>query len=110
MPYDVALAARIRAILAGEPALVEKKMFGGIGFMLGGNMACAPMADGRLLVRVAPESSDRLGTLAHAGLMEQKGKTMRGWVMVSPAGFAGDDDLRAWVAHGADYARSLPPK
>jgi TfoX/Sxy family transcriptional regulator of competence genes len=109
MPYDAALAERIRLLLSGEPGLTEKKMFGGIGFMIGGNMACGPMADGRLLVRVAPDVSASLAERAHASLMEQRGKPMRGWVMVAPEGFAGAS-LAEWVEAGAGYARSLPPK
>lgn len=110
MPYDAALAARIRTLLAGEPDLVEKKMFGGSGFLIRGNMACGPMADGRLMVRVSPESSDALAARPHASLMEQRGKAMRGWVLVDRAAFESEEGLAEWVGHGASFARSLPAK
>ena len=75
-----------------------------------GNMAVGTLSDGSMLVRVAPDASDALTQLPHASLMEQRGKGMRGWIVVAPEGYAADADLAAWVARGAGYARGLPPK
>lgn len=110
MPPNPALVARIRPLVADEPGLVEKSMFGGVGFLVRGNMACGTMSDGSLLVRAAPDDSDTLTALPHATLMEQRGKGMRGWITVAAEGYAADADLAAWVTRGVTYARSLPPK
>jgi TfoX/Sxy family transcriptional regulator of competence genes len=102
MAYDEALAARIRALV---PDATEKKMFGGLAFLIGGNMAVAASGQGGLLVRVDPDESDELVATTSAEPMEMRGRSMRGWLRV-PAG----DDLEAWVERGAAYARTLPPK
>jgi hypothetical protein len=110
MAYDEELAARIRALLAGERALVEKKMFGGLAFLIGGNMAVAASGQGGVLVRVDPEESDELVASTEASLMEMRGRSMRGWLRVDAEDVRGDRELAAWVERGATYARSLPAK
>ena len=110
MAYDEALAERIRRRLAGEPGVVEKKMFGGLAFLIGGNMAVAASGQGGLLVRVDPEESDELVASTPATLMEMGGRSMRGWLRVDSADVSSGGDLAAWVERGATYARSLPAK
>jgi TfoX/Sxy family transcriptional regulator of competence genes len=107
MAYDEELAERIRTLVAGEPGLTEKKMFGGLAFLIGGNMAVAASGQGGLLVRVDPAESDELVATTDAWPMEMRGRSMKGWLRVDP----GDDrELSAWVARGASYARGLPAK
>lgn len=109
MAYSELLAQRVRDALAGQAGVTEKKMFGGIAFMLQGNMCCGVMKD-ELMVRVGPE--------AHAGAMAQpntrefamSGRPMPGWILVTPDGVATDEGLRDWVQRGVDFARSLPAK
>jgi TfoX/Sxy family transcriptional regulator of competence genes len=110
MAYDEELAARIRALLAGERDVVEKKMFGGLAFLIGGNMAVAASGQGGVLVRVDPEASDELVASTEASLMEMRGRSMRGWLRVDAGHVSGDPELAAWVERGATYARSLPAK
>ena len=110
MPYDEDLANRIREQLAGEDAITEKKMFGGLAFLLHGNMSVAASHTGGLLVRVDPADNDDALAQPHAGLMEMGGRTMEGWIRVDPEGLESDEDLAGWVARGVGYARSLPPK
>jgi TfoX/Sxy family transcriptional regulator of competence genes len=110
VPYDEKLASRMRAALSGTPGLSEKKMFGGIGFMVGGNMACGVMADGRMLLRCADEDHGRFTKEAGAAAMERGGKAMKGWVLVDAAALAPDAAFRTWVARGRDFAASLPAK
>ena len=107
MAYDEELAARIRALVAGEASLTEKKMFGGLAFLIGGNMAVAASGQGGLLVRVDPEQSDALVAETNAEPMVMRGREMAGWLRVDPAD---DDELRTWAERGVSYARSLPPK
>jgi TfoX/Sxy family transcriptional regulator of competence genes len=108
--YDEELAARIRALVSGEPGLAEKKMFGGLGFMVGGNMAVAASGQGGLLVRVDPEESPELVASTAAYNMVMRGRPMDGWLRVDDADVAGEAELAAWVERGVAYARSLPPK
>jgi TfoX/Sxy family transcriptional regulator of competence genes len=110
MAYDEALAERIRSLLDAEPALTEKKMFGGLGFMIGGNMAVAASGQGGLLVRVDPEESDEFVSSTPAYPMEMRGRRMAGWLRVDSADLEADDALAGWVGRGVSYARSLPPK
>ena len=110
MAYDEALAERIRRLVAAEPTLTEKKMFGGLGFMVGGNMAVAASGQGGLLVRVDPDESEELVSSTPAYPMEMRGREMAGWLRVDSADVAGDDDLAGWVGRGVTYARSLPAK
>jgi TfoX/Sxy family transcriptional regulator of competence genes len=110
MPYDEQLADRIRELLADEPNLTEKKMFGGIGFMVGGNMAVGASSQGGILVRVDPEQSDELVSSTHAYPMEMRGRSMAGWLRVDAEHVHDQAELVRWVEIGSAYARSLPPK
>jgi TfoX N-terminal domain len=109
MAYDEALAARIRDILGGAEGVAEKKMFGGIAFLINGNMACGVNRDD-MIVRLEPEQTDAALAEPHVRLFDMTGRPMKGWVVVGPAGVADDADLRSWVGRGADFARSLPAK
>ena len=109
MAYDEALADRIRELL-GEPGVTEMKMFGGLGFLIGGNMAVAASGQGGLLVRVDPEESDTLMASTNARPMEMRGRQMKGWLRVAADDVASDPELAPWVDIGAAYARSLPAK
>lgn len=110
MAYDEHLAERIRGILGEDPAVTQKKMFGGLAFLLGGNMAVAASGQGGLMLRCDPELTDAL--VGHDGVarMEMRGRLMDGWIRVAPDVVATEEDLRRWVGIGADYARSLPAK
>ena len=110
MAYDEELAGRIRALLGGRDDLTEKEMFGGLAFLLSGNMAVAASGQGGILVRVDPEESDELVASTAAEPMEMRGRQMAGWLRVDTADVAADDELAAWVDRGATYAASLPPK
>ena len=110
MAYDEELSARIRTLVAGEPALTEKKMFGGLAFLVGGNMAIAASGQGGLLVHVDPEQSDELVESTNARLMEMRGRQMRGWLRVAPDDLRTKAQLAKWVELGTTYARSLPAK
>ena len=110
MPYDEALAERIRELVAGEPDLAEQKMFGGLAFLIGGNMAVAASGQGGLLVHVDPVVSDELVATTSARLMEMRGRTTRGWLRVDSEEVAGEPQLAKWVDLGTTYARSLPAK
>jgi TfoX/Sxy family transcriptional regulator of competence genes len=109
MAYDKVLAERIRLLLAAQPGLSERKMFGGIGFMLHGNMACGVIGD-RLIVRVGLDRYKEMLTLPHTHLFDTTGRPMRGWITVSPEGYASEDDLKSWLDRAVDFARTLPPK
>lgn len=109
MAYDEGLAQRIREAVDDQPGLSETKMFGGIGFMLQGNMACGVIGED-LIVRVGPEAYDKALGQEHARPFDFTGREMRGWVMVGPAGYEEDGDLGAWLRRGLDFVRSLPPK
>jgi TfoX/Sxy family transcriptional regulator of competence genes len=108
--YDEELAGRIRALLGGRDDLTEKEMFGGLAFLLSGNMAVAASGQGGILVRVDPEESDELVASTSAAPMEMRGRQMAGWLRVDTADVAADDELAAWVERGATYAASLPAK
>jgi TfoX/Sxy family transcriptional regulator of competence genes len=108
--YDEDLAERIRGLLGSERNVTEKKMFGGLSFLVGGNMAVAASGQGGLLVRVDPEESDELVASTPATLMEMGGRSMRGWLRVGSADVSSDGELAAWVDRGTTYARSLPAK
>jgi TfoX/Sxy family transcriptional regulator of competence genes len=108
--YDEELAARIRKLVEGEPDLKEQRMFGGLAFLIGGNMAVAASGSGGLLVRVDPDESDELVASTNATLMEMRGRTMRGWLRVGADDVGTKRDLSRWVTRGTEYARSLPPK
>jgi TfoX/Sxy family transcriptional regulator of competence genes len=110
MAYDEELADRIRALLGDRRSLTEKKMFGGLAFLVGGNMAIAASGQGGILVRVDPDESDGLVASTPAEPMEMRGRSMAGWLRVDTAAVADDRELAAWVERGASYAGSLPPK
>ncbi|MCA1657646.1 MAG: TfoX/Sxy family protein [Actinobacteria bacterium] len=110
MAYDEGLAHRIRELVAAEPGLTERKMFGGLAFLVGGNMAVAASGQGGLLVRVAPEETDSLLAEPHAQAFEMRGRVMDGWMRVGAEGVQKERELARWVARGVAYARSLPPK
>ena len=110
MTYDEELAARIRALVADEPSLTEKKMFGGLAFLVGGNMAVAASGQGGVLVRVDPEQSDALVASTDAYVMEMRGRPMAGWLRVDQEHLRSDRELARWVDLGTTYARSLPAK
>lgn len=108
MAYDVELAERIRAQLGGLP-FVEKKMFGGIGFLLAGNMACGVYKDD-LVVRVPPAKQAVLLKKPYAKPFDITGRPMKGWLLVEPGGVNTDKRLGAWIRESLEFAVSLPPK
>ncbi|MEM7352340.1 MAG: TfoX/Sxy family protein [Acidobacteriota bacterium] len=108
MAYDEGLAQRLREQLA-EHEVVEKKMFGGLAFMLQGHMACGVSGDD-LMLRVGPEAHEEALARPHARPMDFTGKPLRGFVYVDAEGFAEDEDLAEWVAMSTRFALSLPPK
>ena len=110
MAYDQALADRIRELVAGEPGLTEKKMFGGLAFLIGGNMAVAASGQGGVLVRVDPAESERLVASTNARLMEMRGRAMQGWLRVDLEDVRTKPQLARWVELGTTSARSLPAK
>ena len=110
MAYDEELAGRIRELIGDEPALTEKKMFGGLAFLIGGNMAVGASGQGGILVRVDPEESDTLVETTSAYPMEMRGRKMAGWLRVDTDDLGADEELARWVEIGTAYARSLPPK
>ena len=110
MAYDEDLADRIRELVAGESGLTEQKMFGGLAFLIGGNMAIAASGQGGVLVRVDPAQSDRLVATTNARLMEMRGRQMQGWLRVDPEDVRTKRQLAKWVELGTAYARSLPAK
>jgi TfoX/Sxy family transcriptional regulator of competence genes len=110
MAYDRDLAERIRDVAAGEPALAEKAMFGGLAFLVDGNMAVAASGQGGLLVRVDPAEGDALVSLPGVRPMEMRGRAMRGWLRVDGEALRTSEDLAAWVERGLAFARSLPAK
>jgi len=109
MAYDELLAARLRVELGHLSGMVEKKMFGGIGFILDGNMAVGVLGDD-LLVRVSPNEYEAALQQPYAGVMDNFGRKMRGWVKVAPAGLGSQQDLKRWIDTGLAAARSLPKK
>ena len=110
MAYDDELAERVRTLLKGERGLEEKRMFGGLGMLLNGNMAVAVRGKGGLLVRIDPEDADDALRAPGAKLMKMRGKAMRGWITVDPKACTRAADVRRWVKRGVAYAKSLPKK
>jgi hypothetical protein len=108
--YDEELADRIRQEIGDDPDLAEKKMFGGLAFLIGGNMAIGASGQGGLLVRVDPEESDSLVETTNARPMEMRGREMKGWLRVDAEDVPTKGTLAEWVARGTAYARSLPAK
>ena len=110
MAYDEALAARIRELLGGESDVTEQKMFGGLAFLIGGNMAVAASGQGGVLVRVDPADSDELVASTVARPMEMRGRQMHGWLRVDADDVRTKRQLAKWVTLGTTFARSLPSK
>jgi TfoX/Sxy family transcriptional regulator of competence genes len=110
MAYDEDLANRVRELIAAESGLDEKKMFGGLAFLIGGNMAVGISGQGGLMVRVDPDETEALMARPHARPFEMRGREMKGWLRVDPEGVRSKRQLEPWVRRGVAYARSLPPK
>jgi hypothetical protein len=110
MAYDEILAARIRDLIGPDPELTEKKMFGGLAFLIRGHMAISASGQGGVLVRVAPERSADLVATTNATVAVMQGRPMPGWLRIGPEDVASYDDLCRWVETGIGYARSLPQK
>ena len=110
MAYDEDLADRIRELVGSEPGLTEQKMFGGLAFLIGGNMAVAASGQGGVLVRVDPARSDALVAATNAFPLEMRGRQMQGWLRVDPEHVRTKRQLAKWVELGTAYARSLPAK
>jgi TfoX/Sxy family transcriptional regulator of competence genes len=110
MAYDEDLAGRIRELVSGESDLDEKKMFGGLAFLIGGNMAIAASGQGGILVRVNPAETEELTAQTHARPAEMRGRLMDGWLRVDARDLETNAELAPWVDRGTSYARSLPSK
>ena len=110
MSFDDVLAERVRALVREEPAADEKRMFGGLAFLINGHLAVAASGGGGLLVRCDPEQTDDLIEPPHVGRFEMRGREMNGWLRIDPAGTRSEDTLARWVGIGLAHARSLPPK
>ena len=110
MAYDEALAGRIRELVGGGEDVAEQKMFGGLAFLVGGNMAVAASGQGGILVRVDPAESDELVATTPAQMMEMRGRQMAGWLRVDGSDVATEPELASWVERGVAYARTLPAK
>ena len=109
MAFDEEVAGRIREALAGAPDVVEKRMFGGIAFMLRGNMCCGVIGD-RLMLHVGPDGYEAALSRPNAKSMDFTGRPMKGMVYVEPAGFAAPRDLKTWIEKAMEFALSLPAK
>ena len=110
MAYDEELAARVRAAVQHEPGLTEKPMFGGLAFLVNGNMAVSASSRGGLLLRVDPAQTEELVHPPDVDRFEMRGRRMDGWLHVAPAAVDTGAGLERWVQLGLDHARSLPPK
>ena len=110
MAYDEDLAQRIRQAVQGEPGLSEKRMFGGLAFLVNGNMAVSASGQGGMLLRIDPARTESLVDGRQVRRFAMRGREMDGWLRVDVEALQTDEDLRRWVDHGLAYARSLPPK
>jgi TfoX/Sxy family transcriptional regulator of competence genes len=108
--YDEDLADRIRSIIGADPDVTQKKMFGGLAFLVGGNMAIAASAEGGAMVRVDPQDGDSLIASTPATIVVMRGREMPGWLRIESDHLTADGDLAEWVGRGTSYARSLPAK
>lgn len=108
--YDEELADRIREVVRAEPGLTEKRMFGGLAFLIDGHLAVSASGRGGLLLRVDPAQTDALVDEPTVGRFEMRGREMDGWLRVDQEAVLTEGALRQWVGHGVTYARSLPPK
>ena len=109
MAYDEGLAVRVRKALGRNSALAEKKMFGGVAFLLHGNMCCG-ILDDSLMVRLDPQQTAKALAEPHTRVFDMTGRPMKGWIVVTARGLASDDALARWVGLGAAFAAALPPK
>ena len=109
MAYDDELAQRIRAVLADIPGVTEKRMFGGLGFLVNGNLAASASGQGGMLLRVDPAETDALVARPHAERAVMRGRPMDGWLRIAVAELS-EQEVHGWIARGVAYARSLPPK
>jgi TfoX/Sxy family transcriptional regulator of competence genes len=110
MAYDEGLAGRIREAVAGEEGLTERRMFGGLAFLVHGNMALSASGQGGVLLRVDPAETDTLTAHPHVRRFEMRGREMDGWLRIDTDALASDEELQRWADIGLTYARSLPPK
>jgi hypothetical protein len=110
MAFDEDLANRIRELFAEEKGLTEMPMFGGLAFLLGGNMSVALTSRGGLLVRVGRDAAASGLSRPHTSVPDMGGRQMNGWILVAPEGLKTKRQLSPWVRRGTDFARSLPPK
>ncbi|HWF31349.1 MAG TPA: TfoX/Sxy family protein [Solirubrobacteraceae bacterium] len=110
MPYEEDLAHRVRELIGDERGLSEMRMFGGLAFLLDGNMAVAVSSKGGLMLRHDPEQLDALLAREHARPMIMRGRPAKGWLRVDPDGVKTKRELQSWVRRGVEFARTLPPK
>jgi TfoX/Sxy family transcriptional regulator of competence genes len=110
MAYDEELANRLRELVSDEDGVTEKKMFGGLAFLIDGNMAVSASGQGGLLLRCDPDETDALVAKPHAERFVMRGRAMDGWLRIDPAGVGTKRELERWVGVGVAYARSLPAK
>jgi TfoX/Sxy family transcriptional regulator of competence genes len=110
MAYDLELAERIRDLLAEQPSFTEKKMFGGLAFLLGGHMTAVASSKGGLMIRADPAAAPGLVESTPATFAEMRGRQMKGWLRLDAADVGTDDLLSTWIDHAVDYAATLPPK
>jgi hypothetical protein len=108
--YDEDLANRVRELIAAEPDLAEKRMFGGLAFLIGGNMSVSVSGKGGLLLRCDPDDTDTLLRESHVSRAVMRGRAMDGWLRVDVEGVRTKRQLERWVTLGVSYARLLPPK
>ena len=109
MPYNEELATRIREILKAEKGLSEKKMFGGVGFLVRGNLACGAHKD-ELILRLGETDFRTALKTAHARIFDMTGRPMKGWILVAKDGYKSEKVLQGWIRKSLEFARSLPPK
>jgi TfoX/Sxy family transcriptional regulator of competence genes len=110
MAYDEDLVNRLRELLAHEDAITEKKMFGGLAFLVHGKMSVSASRSGGLLARIAPADTDTALARQHVALMEMGGRTMEGWITVAPDGLKSKRELASWVTRSVTFVKTLPPK
>jgi TfoX-like protein len=108
--YDTKTAERVRAALSEEPVVIEKRLMGGLCFMVNGAMCCSVSGKGGLLIRVGPTECGRVLAEPHVQPMEMRGRTMTGFVRISPEGYRTDAALNKWIRRGVDFVKTLPPK
>jgi TfoX/Sxy family transcriptional regulator of competence genes len=110
MTFDPDLADRVRELVGSQQGVTERRMFGGLAFLVHGNMAVSASGEGGLLLHVDPDATDNLATRPHAHVAVMRGREMKGWLRVDAEGMKTKRQLEAWVALGVAHARSLPTK